>query len=69
DLNKFLEKGEVASNPILRPGDTVAVGRKGFTTQELTTILAVITTLGTVALLYFTIQNEIEDNEAQNNTN
>ena len=68
DLNKFLEKGDLASNPPLRPGDTVAVGRKGFTTQELTTILAVVTALGTMALLYFTIQNEIEDNEAQNQT-
>jgi len=66
DLKKYLEKGDVASNPPLRPGDTVAVARKGFTSQELGTILAVVTTMGTLALLYFTIQNEIEDNEAGN---
>ncbi|HEU4930306.1 MAG TPA: polysaccharide biosynthesis/export family protein [Candidatus Krumholzibacteria bacterium] len=63
DLKKYLEKGDLASNPALRPGDTVSVGRKGFTSQELTTILAVITAMGTLALLYFTIQNEVEDNE------
>ncbi|MCI0453071.1 MAG: polysaccharide biosynthesis/export family protein [Candidatus Latescibacteria bacterium] len=65
DLKKFLEKGEMGSNPTLRPGDTIAVGRKGFTSQELTTVLAFITAAGTMILLYFTIQNEIEDNQTQ----
>ncbi len=63
DLKKYLEQGDLASNPPLRPGDTVAVGRKGFTSAELGTILAVITAMGTLALLYFTIQNEVESNE------
>ena len=66
DLKKYLEKGDLASNPALRPGDTVSVARKGFTSQELGTILAVITAMGTLALLYFTIQNEVEDNESGN---
>lgn len=58
NLNKFLEDGDLASNPALRPGDTVSVGRKGFTVQEFTTILAIITAVGTLALLYYTIQDE-----------
>ena len=62
DLKKYLEKGDLASNPALRPGDTVSVPRKGFTSQELGVILAVVTAMGTLALLYFTIQNEVEDN-------
>ncbi len=65
DLKKFLEKGEMASNPSLRPGDTISVGRKGFTGQELTTVLAFVTALGTLALLYFTIQNEVQEDQAQ----
>ncbi len=64
NLEKFINDGDVASNPPLRPGDTVAVGRKGFTASELTTILAIITAMGTLALLYFTIQDEA--NDAQN---
>lgn len=60
NLNDYLEKGEVAANPLLRPGDTVSVGRKGFTTQELTTILAVVTTLATLTLLFLTIQDELD---------
>jgi polysaccharide export outer membrane protein len=65
DLNKFIEKGDVANNPPLQPGDTVAIGRKGFTTTELTTILAIVTTLATITLLYFTIQDEIDEQNAQ----
>jgi protein involved in polysaccharide export with SLBB domain len=60
DLNKFLKDGELGSNPPLRPGDTVSVGRKGFTSAELTTILAVVTTLATLTLLFFTIQDELD---------
>lgn len=62
DLEKFLNDGDVASNPALRPGDTVSVGRKGFTTAELTTILAVVTTLATLTLLFLTIQDEFDEN-------
>lgn len=62
DLNDFLDDGDIASNPMLRPGDTVAVGRKGFTTTELLTVLSVVTTLATLALLFFTIQDEVQQN-------
>ena len=64
DLNKFIKEGDLGSNPPLRPGDTVSVARKGFTSQELTTVLAVITTLATLTLLFLTIQDEF----SQNNT-
>jgi hypothetical protein len=62
NLNDYLEDGKVESNPLLRPGDTVSVGRKGFTSAELTTILAVVTTLATLTLLFLTIQDEFEQN-------
>lgn len=65
NLNKFLEDGDVASNPALRPGDTVSIGRKGFTTNELTVILAVVTTLATLTLLFLTIQDELDQNNLQ----
>lgn len=62
DLNKFIKEGNLASNPPLRPGDTVSVAKKGFTSQELTTVLAVITTLATLTLLFLTIQDEFNQN-------
>jgi len=62
NLNNYLEDGELESNPLLRPGDTVSVGRKGFTSAELVTILTVVTTLATLTLLFFTIQDELEQN-------
>ena len=65
NLNNYLNKGDVASNPLLRPGDTVAVGRKGFTSQELVTILTVVTTLATLTLLFFTIRDELDQNTVQ----
>jgi protein involved in polysaccharide export with SLBB domain len=62
DLTKFIEKGDVASNPPLRPGDTVSIGRKGFTATEITTLLAVVSTLATLTLLFLTIQDELDEN-------
>jgi len=58
DLNKFIKEGDVASNPALRPGDTVSVGRKGFTSSELSVLLAIVTSMATLALLFYTIQDE-----------
>jgi polysaccharide export outer membrane protein len=58
DLEKYLNHGDLASNPPLRPGDTVSVGRKGFTSQELTVLLAIVTSMATLALLYYSIQDE-----------
>jgi protein involved in polysaccharide export with SLBB domain len=59
NLENFIQRGDVASNPLLRPGDTVNVGRKGFTTAELTTVLTIVTTLATLTLLFFTIRDEV----------
>ncbi len=66
DLNKFINEGDVTNNPALRPGDTVNVGRKGFTSQELTTILAFVTAVGTLILLYYTIQDEATNSNTGN---
>lgn len=59
DLKKFIEKGDQANNPKLLAGDTVSISRKGFTAQELSLILGFVTALGTLVLLYYTIQNEV----------
>ena len=58
NLNKFLEKGQIDSNPKLRPGDTVEVGKKGFTGRDMTLLLSFVTALGTAVLLYYSIQRE-----------
>jgi len=58
DVKKFLEKGQMDSNPKLRPGDTVEVGSKAFTGRDVSLILSFVTALGTLVLLYYTIQNE-----------
>lgn len=58
NVKKFLEDGEMESNPKLRPGDTVTVGKKTFTGRNLGLVLGFITALGTMVLLYYTIQNE-----------
>jgi protein involved in polysaccharide export with SLBB domain len=58
DLNNFLKKGKMDSNPKLRPGDTVTIQNKSFTGRDLSLILGFVTALGTLVLLYYTIQNE-----------
>ena len=58
NVKKFLEDGEMESNPKLRPGDTVEVGKKTFTGRSLGLVLGFVTTIGTLVLLYYTIQNE-----------
>ncbi len=58
DLNNFLKKGKMDSNPKLRPGDTVTIQNKSFTGRDLSLILSFVTALGTLVLLYYTIQNE-----------
>lgn len=58
NLNDFLKNGKMESNPKLRPGDTVTVQNKSFTGRDVSLILSFVTALGTLVLLYYTIQNE-----------
>jgi len=58
DLNDFLKHGKMEANPKLRPGDTVTVQNKSFTGRDVSLILSFVTALGTLVLLYYTIQNE-----------
>lgn len=58
DLNDFLKKGKLEANPKLRAGDTVTIQNKSFTGRDLSLILSFVTALGTLVLLYYTIQNE-----------
>jgi protein involved in polysaccharide export with SLBB domain len=58
NLNKFLEDGKMESNPKLRPGDTIEVGKKRFTGRDVGLILSFVTALGTLVLLYYSIQDE-----------
>ena len=59
-LKDFMDKGDMADNPAIRAGDTVAVPRKGFTSDDASLILGFISALGTMVLLYYTIQNEVQ---------
>lgn len=58
DLNSFLKNGKMESNPKLRPGDTVTVQNRSFSGRDLSLVLSFVTALGTLVLLYYTIQNE-----------
>lgn len=58
DLNNFLKKGKMEANPKLRPGDTVTIQNKSFSGRDLSLVLSFVTALGTLVLLYYTIQNE-----------
>jgi polysaccharide export outer membrane protein len=60
DLKKFIEKGDQSQNPKLLAGDTVNIGKKGFTSQEASLIVGFITAIGTMVLLFYTIQNEVQ---------
>jgi polysaccharide biosynthesis/export protein len=59
DLKKFMDKGDQANNPKLQPGDTVNIGRKGFTSQDASLILGLVSSIGTIVLLYYTIHNQV----------
>lgn len=60
NLNKFLNKGDMRNNPALFSGDTVHIGSKRFNAANVGLILGFITAMGTIVLLYYTIQNEVE---------
>ena len=61
-LTRFIEKGDQRNNPKLQAGDTVFISRKGFTSQDASLILGFISAIGTIVLLYYTIQNEATTN-------
>jgi len=63
DLNRFLEKGDMKNNPPLFSGDTVHIGAKTINAVNLGIILGFITSIGTLVLLYYTIQNEVQADE------
>jgi polysaccharide export outer membrane protein len=58
NVNKFLHDGEMESNPKLRPGDTIEVGRKAVSGRDIGLVLGFVTAIGTLVLLYYTIQTE-----------
>jgi protein involved in polysaccharide export with SLBB domain len=60
NLDKFLDKGDMANNPRLLSGDTVHIGSKTINAVNLGIILGFITAIGTLVLLYYTIQNEVQ---------
>lgn len=62
NLNRYIDKGDQRNNPKLQAGDTVFIGRKGFTSQDASLILGFISAIGTIVLLYYTIQNEATTN-------
>jgi polysaccharide export outer membrane protein len=62
NLDKFINNGDMANNPPLRSGDTIHVGSKTFSAQNVSVILGFITAIGTIVLLYYTIQKEVESN-------
>jgi polysaccharide export outer membrane protein len=63
NLNDFLEHGDPFANPKLQPGDTVNIPRKNrliqLATSDVRTMLGLVTALATTALLFITINNEI----------
>jgi polysaccharide export outer membrane protein len=64
DLQRFIEKGDMESNPKLQSGDTIAIGNKAFTSADAALILGFISAMGTLVLLYYTIQNEVQADTA-----
>ena len=63
DVKEFLEDGDMDSNPKLKPGDTIAVGQKGFTGRDMSLVLSFVTALGTLVLLYYSIQDEASNSD------
>lgn len=58
NLDKFIDKGDMTNNPKLINGDTIHIGRKSITSSEVGTFLGFISAIGTIVLLYYTIQRE-----------
>jgi len=58
NLDDFINKGDMTDNPRLYSGDTIHVAHKTFSAANVSVILGFITAIGTIALLYYTIQNE-----------
>jgi hypothetical protein len=58
NLDDFIYKGEMEDNPRLHSGDTVHIAHKTFSASNVSLILGFITAIGTIVLLYYTIQNE-----------
>jgi len=65
NLDDFIYKGEMANNPLLRSGDTIYMARKTFSSQNIGVVLGFITAIGTIVLLYYTIQKEYDAQQAR----
>jgi len=63
NLNDFVYKGDMKNNPRIYPGDTVYIAHKTFSAANVSLILGFITAIGTIVLLYYTIQNEVQANQ------
>ncbi|HEX5132897.1 MAG TPA: SLBB domain-containing protein [Candidatus Krumholzibacteria bacterium] len=59
NLDDFIYKGDMRDNPPLLSGDTVHIAQKTFSAQNVSLVLGFITAIGTIVLLYYTIQNEV----------
>ncbi|HEU4365636.1 MAG TPA: polysaccharide biosynthesis/export family protein [Candidatus Krumholzibacteria bacterium] len=64
NLDKFLEKGDMKHNPRLFSGDTVHIASKTINAANLGVVLGFITAIGTIVLLYYTIQNEVQADQS-----
>ena len=66
NMTAFLEHGDPAANPKLKPGDTVNVPQKGrliqLATSDFPTLLGLITAFATTALLIVTINDRANNN-------
>lgn len=65
NLEDFIYKGEMEDNPPLRPGDTVHIAQKTLSAANVSLMLGFITAIGTIVLLYYTIQNEVQANQTR----
>jgi hypothetical protein len=63
NLNDFIYNGDMQDNPHLLSGDTVHIGKKTFSAQNVSLILGFITAIGTIVLLYYTIDREVNSRQ------
>jgi len=66
NMENFLNHGDPAANPKLKPGDTVNIPRKSRVLQiaasDPRTLLGLITAVASTALLFIALTNEIDKN-------
>jgi hypothetical protein len=60
NLDDFINKGDMADNPRLFSGDTVHIASKTLSSANVGIFLGFISAIGTIVLLYYTIENEVQ---------